>query len=63
MQSEWQQAGSGVWTVLFFPVVPVNAAGVFGVPLKSVCVVKLRKISPHHLMSQPLLSSSPDFPL
>lgn len=39
----------------------VNAAGVFSVPLSSVCVVKLRKTSPHHPISQPLLSSSPVF--
>lgn len=32
----------------------VNAAGVFGVPLLSICVVKLRKSSPYHPISQPL---------
>lgn len=34
-----------------------------GVPLSSVCVVKLRKLSPHHPISQTFLSCSPVFPL
>ena len=41
----------------------VSAGGVLCVPLSSVCVVKLRKTSPHHSISQPILSSMPVSPL
>lgn len=37
-------------------------SGVCTAPI-CLCLEKLRKTSPHHMMSQPLLSSSRDFPL